>query len=312
MLTHAAPGCRQSYFCMKPTQRFSAASPCRRRPPGVGHQRLLGRVLGRARQLRGTLRLDDAGVEGLRVGGAVIDMQRQVGLVDGIDRLVEEADRGRQIGRVLEDAERGALQDALIVGESDLGAFLGQRADAAVPGHHHVDFPVIEELRRLRARGPPHRDVGLDLLELLEGAVDVERIELVGRDAVGHQRRLERGDRVIAQRAAARELLHVPEIGPAIGRRLRREFLLAVGEHARIELIGHRIGGTIGLGHRGAIRQFREIELFEQALLAAAQAIAGRHVDHIPGRLAAGDLRFDRGPGVGDAVLVDGDAKFLG
>jgi hypothetical protein len=27
MLTSAAPGCRQTYFCMKPTQRFSAASP---------------------------------------------------------------------------------------------------------------------------------------------------------------------------------------------------------------------------------------------------------------------------------------------
>ena len=164
----------------------------------------------------------------------------------------------------------------------------------------------------MRARGPPHRDVGLDLLELLEGAVDVERIELVGRDTVGHQRRLQRGDRVIAQRAAARELLHVPEIGPAIGRGLGRVFLLTVGQHARIELVGHRIRGTIGLGHRGAVRQFREIEFFEQALLAAAQAIAGRHVDHVPGRLAAGDLRFDRGPGVGDAVLVDGDAKLLG
>ena len=239
-------------------------------------------------------------------------MQRQIGLVDGIDSLVEEADRGREIGRILENAERGALQDALIVGISDLGAFLGQRADAAVPGHHHVDLPVIEELRRLRARGPPHRDIGLDLLELFEGAVDVERIELVGRDTVGHQRGLQRGDRVVAQRAAARELLHVPEIGPAIGRGLCREFLLTVGEHARIELVSHRIRGTIGLGHRGPVWQFREIELLEQALLAAAQAIAGRHVDHVPGRLAAGDLRFDRGPGVGDAVLVDGDAKLLG
>ncbi len=113
-------------------------------------------------------------------------MQRQIGLVDGIDSLVEEVDGGGEVWRALEDAERGALQDALVVGEGDLGAFLGQRADAAVPGHHHVDLAIVQQLRGLRARGPPHRDVGLDLVELFEGTVDIERIELVGRDTVSH------------------------------------------------------------------------------------------------------------------------------
>ena len=124
-MIHTALGCLPNLFLHEADPALLCGLARRRRPPGVGHQRLLGRVLGRARQLHDPLRLDDAGIEGLRVGGAVIDMQRQVGLMDRIDRLVEEADRGREIGRVLENAERGAIQNALIVGISDLGAFLG-------------------------------------------------------------------------------------------------------------------------------------------------------------------------------------------
>jgi len=55
-----------------------------------------------------------------------------------------------------------------------------------------------------------------------------------------------------------------------------------------------------------------KVELLDQPLLAAAQAIAGRHVDHVPDRFAAGDLRLDDRPGVRNAVLVDGDAELLG
>jgi len=98
----------------------------RRRPPGIGHQRLLAGVLRCAWQLSGTLRLDHAGIECPRVRGAVIDMQRQVGLVDGIDCLVEEADRRCQVRCALEDAERSALQDTLIEGKGDPGTFLGR------------------------------------------------------------------------------------------------------------------------------------------------------------------------------------------
>src|ERR1700682_6567270 len=65
----------------------------RRRPPGIGHQRLLAGVLRCAWQLSGTLGLDHVGIESLRVRRAVIDMQRQGCLGDGVDRLVEEAGR---------------------------------------------------------------------------------------------------------------------------------------------------------------------------------------------------------------------------
>jgi hypothetical protein len=45
----------------------------------------------------------------------------------------------------------------------------------------------------------------LDLVEHLEGALDIERVELVERHAIGEQRLLDRVDRVLAQGAAARE-----------------------------------------------------------------------------------------------------------
>src|SRR5579871_4593690 len=73
---------------------------------------------------------------------------------------------------------------------------------------------------------PPHFDVRLDLVELLEGAVEIERIELVERHAVGDQRE-DAGARRIAEaeRTRAREFLDVPEIGP----RLRAAVRIFVG-----------------------------------------------------------------------------------
>ena len=101
--------------------------------------------------MRRAFGLDHVRLERLRVARAVVDVERQIGLVQGIDGFVEELHRRLEIRRALEDAERGALQNALVVGEGDLGAFLRDRADAAVPGHLHVDLAVVEQLRRLRA-----------------------------------------------------------------------------------------------------------------------------------------------------------------
>ena len=52
--------------------------------------------------------------------------------------------------------------------------------------------------------------------------------------------------------------------------------------------------------------------LFATTGIAAAQAIARRGVDDIPDWLAAADLGLDRGPGIGNGVLVDGDTELLG
>jgi hypothetical protein len=50
---------------------------------------------------------------------------------------------------------------------------------------------------RLGALAPPHFDVWLDLIELLEGTIEVERIELIAWHAVGEQRE-DQGPRRIA------------------------------------------------------------------------------------------------------------------
>src|SRR5690606_15413362 len=89
-----------------------------------------------------------------------------------------------------------------------------------------------EELRRLRARLPPD-DVVLDLVELLEGAVDTficrqHLVDVGRRHAVGHQCDLQIALRALTQGPLARELLRVEEVGPAAGRLL--QLVLVVGE----------------------------------------------------------------------------------
>ena len=152
----------------------------------------------------------------------------------------------------------------------------------------------------------------LDFVELLESPIDIERVQFVGGDAVRHQCCFECCDRMVAERTTAGEFLDVPEIGPAVGCGAGREFLLAIGQHARIELVGDRIVAAKFRGHRGRVGELGKIELLDQTLLAAAQAIARWRVDDVPGRLAAGDLGFDHRPGVGCAVLIDGNAELLG
>jgi hypothetical protein len=56
--------------------------------------------------------------------------------------------------------------------------------------------------------------MGFDLLQLLECAVDVDRVDLVRGNTIGEQRGFECGQGVIAKRARSRELLHIPEVGP--------------------------------------------------------------------------------------------------
>jgi hypothetical protein len=55
-----------------------------------------------------------------------------------------------------------------------------QLARARVPHHHHVNLAVAQKLLRLVALRPPDLDVRLDLIELLERAVDVHREHLIG------------------------------------------------------------------------------------------------------------------------------------
>ena len=79
----------------------------------------------------------------------------------------------------------------------------------------HVDLAVLQHLRGLRARAPPDEHVRLQLLELLEGAVDIERVELVHRHAVGDQRHLEGIDRDACGRSVDRGSSSYPRTLPS-------------------------------------------------------------------------------------------------
>src|SRR5205807_7328750 len=92
------------------------------------------------------------------------------------------------VGRAFEDAPGARAAHRSIPDHLDRHALLLELARTRVPHRHHVDLAVAEELLRLGALAPPHFDVRLDLVELLEGAVDVERIKLIARHAVGEQR----------------------------------------------------------------------------------------------------------------------------
>src|SRR5262249_58044375 len=86
-----------------------------------------------------------------------------------------------------------------------------------------------EELLSLRAFLPPRGHEEADLVEALEGAVHVHRIQLVHRHAVGEERLLV-GPRAIdagPERARSGKLLGVPEFGPR-GRTLAGGKLLGV------------------------------------------------------------------------------------
>ena len=78
--------------------------------------------------------------------------------------------------------------------------------------------------------------MGLDLVELLEGAIHVDRIDVLQRHAVGEERRLEHVDRMLVQGAAAREFLHVPEIGPVL-RPVLPVLVGAVGDDRRVDVL---------------------------------------------------------------------------
>src|SRR5262249_60601419 len=87
-----------------------------------------------------------------------------------------------------------------------------------------------DELLLLIALAPPDLDVRLDLIELLERAVDIQWIEPMGAYAVSEQGKNQRARRMVdAQAAGAGECLDVPEIGPALGAAVG-EFVAAIAK----------------------------------------------------------------------------------
>ena len=116
---------------------------------------------------------------------------------------------------------------------------------------------------------------------------------------------------MVAQCTVTGILLHIPEVLPALWR-ITIEGLWIVGQYAGIELVGNRVGRLVLLGHRLGVRNLAEVEFLYQSLIAAPHTVQRRGVDHIPHRLAGGALGSDHRPGVGGALLDNGDAQRLG
>src|SRR5215472_2658925 len=166
---------------------------------------------------------------------------------------------------------------------------------ARAPHRDHVDLAVADELLRLRAIAPPRLDARLELVHLAERAVEVHRIELVLRHAIGEQREGEARERAVEQAAAAGKLLHVPEIRPAL-RPAVRKLVLAVDDVGAERVAGDGIVANdvgrqiVGLG--GDL-----VDLLEQVLQHGLAVFDVAEIDHVPLVVAGLHLRLELGEG---------------
>src|SRR5262249_47002890 len=179
-----------------------------------------------------------------RIGRAVIEPPVELGLGLGVRGELYEFPRQLAVGRALEHAPRARAADRAVPDELDRHALLLQLARASIPDRHHIELAIANELLRLIALAPPDLDVRLDLVELLERAVDVQRIESIGRHAVREQGKNQRARGIIdAQAARARELLDVPEVCPAPGTAVG-EFVAAMAKVRALNVGGDAV--TVG------------------------------------------------------------------
>ena len=183
------------------------------------------------------------------------------------------------------------------------------------PGGDHVDLARGQHLLALCARGPPHADVRLDLVEAREGAVEIARVDLRGRHAVGHQRFLDGVERMLAQRAAARHLLDVPQIGPRRRGALALELVVAIGEHRRVDVGADAIRRHVRRRDRLHHRLGLEAVRLQVLLVAGGQDVDRRQADlgHVPGVGLGVDHALDLRHRLGRGLHADDlDAGLLG
>src|SRR5215831_18443826 len=133
------------------------------------------------------------------------------------------------------DDEAPLLQCALAPFDLDRRALLDDVVEAAIPTGRQHHLLVEQELRRLLAGRPPGRHVRLDLIELLERAVEIDGIELVHRHSVGEQRELQIVGRMVAHGARARELLDVPPFSPRPGMGAAFEDIAAIADDGGVD-----------------------------------------------------------------------------
>src|SRR5262249_26864871 len=134
------------------------------------------------------------------------------GVSVGAYREGDEFHRRLLVGGALEHGEILGDVDALLERVVDRTA-LGLRVlDATAVDGAEIDPAGLHQGERLRGFIDPLRDVRLDLVEGLEAALDVERIELRRLDAIGEERKLQHLTDAGAQAAAAGKSRDVPEL----------------------------------------------------------------------------------------------------
>src|SRR5262249_44921647 len=142
------------------------------------------------------------------------------------------------VGRTLEHTPGRRAAPRAVPDQFDGHAGARELGGAPVPDRHHVDLAVADELLGLVAFPPPNFDVRLDLVELFESAVDVDRIDFVVRHAVGDQGEYERALGIAEPKAAwTREFFDVPEVGPS-GRAAVGEFVAPVTQIGALAVAG--------------------------------------------------------------------------
>src|SRR6516162_7242495 len=116
--------------------------------------------------------------------GAVVEPTIELGLGLCLRGEIDEFPGQLAIRRAFEHAPRAGAAHGAVPDQLDRDTALLELGGARIPDRHYVDFAVADELLRLVALAPPHLDMRLDTVELLECAVDVEGIELVARHSV--------------------------------------------------------------------------------------------------------------------------------
>src|SRR5262249_49696214 len=129
-------------------------------------------------------------LEGGRYDRAVGVRHRYRCLSFDAERIGEQTHRGFLVLRALEHDHRRPRNQALIVLNLYRGFVADRGEDAAVGDETELRLPIRHVLLRLRETVVPE-DAALDLGKLFQSPIDVERIELVAWDAIGHQRSFE-------------------------------------------------------------------------------------------------------------------------
>ena len=165
-------------------------------------------------------------------------------------------------------------------------ALLPRTPGTTQAAEHEINLAVLQQHVILSGVGDPDIDMRLDLVELFESAIDIERIDLVLRDPRRQQCRLQKRLGLGIGGPAALELLDIPEIRPVL-RRVAGEGLGVPGQDPAEGDRGHAIlvqciGDQLVLRH----------DLVNEVVVDRRElAVLGRQIHHLP--FGIDDVPFD-------------------